>query len=111
MESSSPPGTSLPAALAANRFLATLVLTRPVSSRPGGCTRGCTEHRASARPSQKRANSRTKCGGGGIRTHGELAPTAVFKTAAFDHSATPPDGETPTKIGRFTDRGAMVRSL
>src|SRR5688500_1382074 len=35
----------------------------------------------------------TGCGGGGgIRTHGGLAPTAVFKTAAFVHSATPPAG-------------------
>ena len=31
-------------------------------------------------------------GQGGIRTHGELAPSAVFKTAAFDHSATCPHG-------------------
>src|SRR6266542_932688 len=29
-------------------------------------------------------------GGGGIRTHGGVAPTAVFKTAALNHSATPP---------------------
>ena len=29
-------------------------------------------------------------GRGGIRTHGGLAPTAVFKTAAFNHSATRP---------------------
>ena len=29
-------------------------------------------------------------GGGGIRTHGELAPTPVFKTGALNHSATPP---------------------
>lgn len=29
-------------------------------------------------------------GWGGIRTHGELAPTAVFKTAALNHSATHP---------------------
>ena len=32
-------------------------------------------------------------GEGGIRTHGELAPTAVFKTAALNHSATSPKGE------------------
>lgn len=32
-------------------------------------------------------------GQGGIRTHGELAPTAVFKTAALNHSATCPFGE------------------
>ena len=31
-------------------------------------------------------------GGGGIRTPGERQPTAVFKTAALDHSATPPGG-------------------
>ncbi len=29
-------------------------------------------------------------GGGGIRTHGRVAPTPVFKTGAFGHSATPP---------------------
>ena len=32
-------------------------------------------------------------GGGGIRTHGRLSPTSVFKTGAFNHSATPPTGE------------------
>ncbi len=31
-------------------------------------------------------------GGGGIRTHERVAPLAVFKTAAFDLSATPPRG-------------------
>ncbi len=30
-------------------------------------------------------------GGGGIRTHGRLSPTAVFKTAALNHSATHPE--------------------
>ena len=29
-------------------------------------------------------------GSGGIRTHGTLSRTAVFKTAAFNHSATLP---------------------
>ena len=29
-------------------------------------------------------------GGGGIRTHGGLSPTSVFKTGAFNRSATPP---------------------
>jgi integrase len=33
----------------------------------------------------------TFSGGEGIRTPGGVAPTAVFKTAAFDHSATPPE--------------------
>ena len=32
-------------------------------------------------------------GGGGIRTHGTRKRPTVFKTAAFDHSATPPTGE------------------
>ena len=36
-------------------------------------------------------NAQEPAGGrGGIRTHGELAPTAVFKTAALNHSATLP---------------------
>ena len=35
-------------------------------------------------------------GGGGIRTHGRLSPTSVFKTGAFNHSATP-----PTRHGLF----------
>jgi hypothetical protein len=30
-------------------------------------------------------------GEGGIRTHGGVSPTAVFKTAALNHSATSPD--------------------
>ncbi len=29
-------------------------------------------------------------GGGGIRTHGRLSPTTVFKTVPIDHSGTPP---------------------
>src|SRR5262245_45164770 len=33
-------------------------------------------------------------GGGGIRTHGPLARTPVFKTGAIDHSATPPGSQT-----------------
>ncbi len=31
-------------------------------------------------------------GGGGIRTHGALADTLVFKTRALNHSTTPPGG-------------------
>ena len=40
----------------------------------------------------RRASGRNGGGEGGIRTHGELAPTAVFKTAALNHSATSPSG-------------------
>ena len=31
------------------------------------------------------------CGEGGIRTLDRVAPTTVFETAAFNHSATSPD--------------------
>ena len=34
----------------------------------------------------------SKNGGGGIRTHGALADTLVFKTRALNHSTTPPNG-------------------
>ena len=39
-----------------------------------------------------RVRNRDDGGGGGIRTHGTLSRTPVFKTGAFDHSATPPGG-------------------
>ncbi len=35
--------------------------------------------------------TRADGGGGGIRTHGQLSPSPVFKTGAFNHSATPPN--------------------
>src|ERR1700674_1432047 len=35
-------------------------------------------------------NGRLAGGGGGIRTHGRLAPLPIFKTGAFNRSATPP---------------------
>jgi hypothetical protein len=46
--------------------------------------------------------NRNKNGGqGGIRTHGRLPPTAVFKTAALNHSATCPRFDvTPEKNAR-----------
>ena len=37
-------------------------------------------------------------GGGGIRTHGGLSPSLVFKTSAFDHSATPPGQVLPSGV-------------
>jgi hypothetical protein len=39
---------------------------------------------------KKRARSTDICGGGGIRTHGSLSTTPVFKTGALNRSATPP---------------------
>src|SRR5687768_17711553 len=49
--------------------------------------------------------------GEGIRTPGTLASTAVFKTAAFDHSATPPWAEvanlTPWLEGAWRQGGWM----
>ena len=41
-------------------------------------------------PDRENAFARASGGAGGIRTHGGLAPTAVFKTAALNHSATAP---------------------
>jgi hypothetical protein len=35
-------------------------------------------------------NRENPSGGGGIRTRGRVAPSPVFKTGAFDRSATPP---------------------
>ena len=46
-----------------------------------------------------------KAGGWGeIRTHGELAPTPVFKTGALNHSATHPQG---IPRGRITDGASL----
>lgn len=41
------------------------------------------------------------CGWGGIRTPGGLSPTAVFKTAALDHSATHPKPHISLDYRRF----------
>ncbi len=61
-----------------------------------------------ARPRLERspqANSaKSENGGeGGIRTHGTLARTPVFKTGAFNHSATSPDADAPPvpRCGRY----------
>src|SRR5205823_10520446 len=60
-----------------------------------GVTPSSRGTRRGSTPSKK---SRVYGGGGGIRTHGSLAASAVFKTAAFDRSATPPIGETAINI-------------
>src|SRR3954454_23006361 len=45
------------------------------------------------------ANWRTLTnGGGGIRTHGRLAPTTVFKTVPIGHSGTPPGSRSLTAL-------------
>ena len=41
-------------------------------------------------PDRENAFARASGGGGGIRTHGGVSPSSVFKTGAFNHSATPP---------------------
>jgi hypothetical protein len=50
-------------------------------------------------------------GGGGIRTHGRLAPSTVFKTAPFGRSGTPPndDRSQVTKRHLLTRAGAPKR--
>ena len=41
-----------------------------------------------------------KGGWGGIRTHETLTRLPVFKTGAFDHSATHPDGSSVPRVWR-----------
>ena len=44
----------------------------------------------STRSATTSERSESSGGEGGIRTHGRLSPTTVFKTVALDHSATSP---------------------
>jgi hypothetical protein len=54
-----------------------------------------------------RAKDAQRTGGeGGIRTHGRLAPTEVFKTSALSHSATSPN-KSETKVGTRLARGVF----
>jgi hypothetical protein len=55
-------------------------------------SRTTLENNGKIRPQPDRENAFAGAsgGGGGIRTHGTLSRTPVFKTGAFDHSATPP---------------------
>ena len=70
------------------RPLPGLQAQRPVLSP----TRITLENNGKIRPQPDRENAFARAcgGGGGIRTHGALARTPVFKTGAIDHSATPP---------------------
>ena len=43
-------------------------------------------------------------GRGGIRTHGTLAGTPVFKTGALNRSATLPDFESTRLVGAYQDK-------
>jgi hypothetical protein len=65
-----------------------------------GFTRSKCDRWGAGRSSPRRAAPRSESsrtnGGGGIRTHGRLSPTTVFKTVPIDHSGTPPDGWTRT---------------
>jgi hypothetical protein len=45
-------------------------------------------------------------GGGGIRTHGTREDTLVFKTNAFDHSATPP---LYRSVNRIAQKGKKIK--
>lgn len=50
-------------------------------------------------------------GGGRIRTLGELAPTTVFKTAAFNRSATPPNIHSFSRLTKINIYGNIGISL
>ena len=68
------------------------VATRPQTHvRPGYASPvGSNQPRSSENKQPRRSNRGCFRGGGGIRTHGTSKGTAVFKTAAFVRSATPP---------------------
>ena len=50
-------------------------------------------------------------GGGEIRTLGGLSPSLVFKTSAFNHSATPPRQGQNLTISAVTVKGLLSFSL
>jgi hypothetical protein len=50
-------------------------------------------------------------GGGGIRTHEGLSSLPVFKTGAFNHSATPPEIMDLSDSRRRCDCSALVQPL
>ena len=50
-------------------------------------------------------------GQGGIRTHGELPPTTVFKTVALNHSATCPLTKCPLAIQQSDGKGRCGLSV
>src|ERR1035438_4712352 len=59
----------------------------------------------------KRCSVVKMCGGeGGIRTPGTVSRTPVFKTGAFNHSATSPSYYSFTTVPDFL-RGAAIRPL
>src|SRR6202035_1464247 len=66
---------------------------------------------AGACRSTKRQNTCFQSGGGEIRTHGTLAGPPVFKTGAFDHSATPPGCALILSKGRDWSKQSLTRSL
>src|SRR6266542_1303867 len=55
-----------------------IVPTHPASSRSGCCTRVCTRSCSSVSSIAEPAKTPTQCGGGGSRTHGELAPSRLI---------------------------------
>ncbi len=58
-----------------------------------------------SQPDRENAFVGASGGGGGIRTHGRLPSTSVFKTGALNHSATPPS---PARIDRTHQGGKRI---
>ena len=54
------------------------------------CAQRAAKSILQAKEPWERENSRLSGGGGGIRTHETLSGLTVFKTVAFNRSATPP---------------------
>ena len=67
---------------------------RRKSGRDGGRRSGSDKRGSTSRSPEAsgiRVDRYAISGGGGIQTHGRLAPTPVFETGPFNHSGTPPD--------------------
>src|SRR5690606_30515702 len=62
----------------------------PPSREPFACLPRACPCRGRAQAQSEGGDGAERGGGSGIRTHGELAPTPVFKTGALNRSAIPP---------------------
>ena len=78
-------------------------------------TRITLEYNEKIRPEPDRENAfaRASGGWGGIRTHGALSCTLVFKTSALNHSATHPEGVVRPSDwhGKFQAKGPQGASF
>lgn len=79
--------------------------TESAPVKPNATTQTAITEHASLMAEAARAFRFIRGGGEGIRTPGTVARTAIFKTAAFDRSATPPSVFASTDDARRSPRG------